>query len=570
MFNAANGGNKGGGFSFGLGSSTSSGLGSQTTSSEAAKPATTFSFGGASTNTTGSLFGTAAASNESKPATGLSFGTGGGSGSLFGGGSTKPASTGFSFGTSAATGSSASSAAPSFGALAAGSSFGVKPAASGVASTTAAASAAPAFGGFKAPSGLSFGSTATPSTAAASTAATSAAATSAAPATGFGFGGAATPSTAGGSSKPLSFGTFGAKSSAAETKSETATTPAAVTNPTTGTGFGGFKLSTAPAVSSSEADADKDKKSEATATITSKPAATTCAAESKGENAADLANAALRGKTLEEIAQMWTAELTTQTRAFHTQANTVGYWDRALVQQGKRITELYEATMAVEAEQAALDQSLEHMEGQQSALQALLDTYEGRVQDIVHKTTAPKTNTRGGAMTADQERDLVYSSAERLNQQMEELARRLTTLVEDVNAISSASAATAEDGQQRAADPFAQIVEILNAHLTSLEWVDSQTSQLQDRLKNAERVYQDVVSTQSAVHGNLGDIGGSSADQLSQRDVLTIPGAFVNDPLPPVNSSFGTPMTSRKPVLTRTAAGAASSPFIGTPQRRGF
>ncbi|KAI9480084.1 FG-nucleoporin nsp1 [Coemansia sp. RSA 989] len=542
MFNAATGGNKGGGgFSFGLGSSTSGASGNQATTSEAAKPAAAFSFGGTSTT---SLFGTTAASSEAKPA-GFSLGTSGGS-SLFG--AAKPASTGFSFGTSAATASTAStaSAAPSFGALATGTGFGAKPAASEAASTTAASTAS--FGGFKAPSGLSFGSTATPSTAAAS-AATSAA-TPAAPATGFGFGSAAAPSTTGGSSKPL-FGTFGAQSSAAETKTETT----AAANPTTGTGLGGFKLSTAPAVSTCEADKSKTPE----ATVTSKPAAN--AAESKSEDAADLANAALRGKTLEEIAQMWTAELTTQTRAFHTQANTVGYWDRALVQQGKRITQLYEATMAVEAEQAALDQSLEHMEGQQSALQALLDTYEGRVQDIVHKTTAPKTGARGGAMTADQERDLVYSSAERLNQQMEELARRLTTLVEDVNAISSASA---EDGQ-RAADPFAQIVEILNAHLTSLEWVDTQTSQLQDRLKNAEKVYQDVVSAQSAGHGGLGSIG--APDQPS-RDVLTIPGAFVNDPPPPATSSFGTPMAPRKSVLTRAAAGA--SPFAGTPQRRGF
>ncbi|PIA17628.1 hypothetical protein COEREDRAFT_33809, partial [Coemansia reversa NRRL 1564] len=198
---------------------------------------------------------------------------------------------------------------------------------------------------------------------------------------------------------------------------------------------------------------------------------------------------------LEEIAQMWATELTTQTRAFHTQANTVKYWDRALVQQGKRITELYEATMGVESEQAALDQSLEHMEGQQSALQNLLNTYEGRVQDIVRKTTARPAGK--GVMTADQERDHVYSSAERLNQQLDELARRLTTLVEDVNGISNASApATSKDS---AVDPFAQIVQILNAHLTSLEWIDSQTAQLQERVNNAQRVHQDVVSAQASI-----------------------------------------------------------------------
>ncbi|KAJ2654042.1 FG-nucleoporin nsp1, partial [Coemansia sp. RSA 1285] len=229
-------------------------------------------------------------------------------------------------------------------------------------------------------------------------------------------------------------------------------------------------------------------------------------------------------------------------------ANTVAYWDRALVQQGKRITGLYEATMSVEAEQAALDQSLEHMEGQQRALQTLLDTYEGRIHGIVRKTTnttsamtRPGGNKGGVAMTADEERDHVYSSAERLNSQLDELARRLTTLVEDVNGISNATGSDSADGdaQQKngAADPFAQIVEILNGHLTSLEWVDSQTAQLQDRVKTAQRVHQDVVAAQAALTGGAygSDLVGVDDDRQtapatgSSSWAPTIPGAFVSD-----------------------------------------
>ncbi|KAI8326072.1 hypothetical protein GQ54DRAFT_248934, partial [Martensiomyces pterosporus] len=204
---------------------------------------------------------------------------------------------------------------------------------------------------------------------------------------------------------------------------------------------------------------------------------------------------------LEEIVQLWTTELSTQTRSFHAQANTVSYWDRALVQQGKRITELYEATVGVEAEQAVLDQSLDHMESQQNALQTLLDAYEGRLQDIARKTTTRPAGGRGATLTADEERDQVYSSAERLNTQLDELARRLTTLVEDVNSISNAdpSGTSEGEGQRGAADPFAQIVQILNAQLTSLEWVDSQTEQLQERVKAAQRVHQEVVSAQASL-----------------------------------------------------------------------
>ncbi|KAJ1734115.1 FG-nucleoporin nsp1 [Coemansia biformis] len=427
--------------------------------------------------------------------------------------------------------------------------FGSKPA-----DATTASSGAMSFGGFKAPAGTAAAATNASSTlfgGASSTAATTG---------GIGLGDAKAPSS----------GLFGAKRSSDDTQGDAP----AVANPTAGTGLGGFKLSTAPA-----SGADKGKSFGPTAVSAFGATSTAGAAAKpadKTDNSTDIANAALRGKTLEEIAQMWTAELAAQTRAFHTQANTVGYWDRALVQQGKRITELYEATMGVESEQAALDQNLEHMEGQQGALQNLLDAYEGRVQDIVRKTTVRPAGGKGVAMTADQERDHVYSSAERLNQQLDELARRLTALVEDVNGVSAATAPAGDgDGQRGAADPFAQIVQILNAHLTSLEWVDSQTTQLQERLKTAQRVFQDVASAQSALSGAYG--AADAADLSAPSDIpLTIPGAFVSDPPPPVLSSFGTPLgTARRApgasLLGRTSAGAGvSSPFAGTPLRRGL
>ncbi|KAJ2082471.1 FG-nucleoporin nsp1 [Coemansia sp. RSA 988] len=386
------------------------------------------------------------------------------------------------------------------------------------------------------------------------------------------------------SAKPsLSIGGFGTSASVTEKKGD-----AAAPSLSGGSGIGGFKITSTPTTS-----VDKGKEApKVSAAGTSSFSLSTSAAPAsavgtkaadKDESSTDLANAALRGKTLEEIAQMWATELTTQTRAFHTQANTVKYWDRALVQQGKRITELYEATMGVESEQAALDQSLEHMEGQQNALQNLLNTYEGRVQDIVRKTTARPAGK--GVMTADQERDHVYSSAERLNQQLDELARRLTTLVEDVNAISNASApATSKDsgdGQQErggaaAVDPFAQIVQILNAHLTSLEWIDSQTVQLQERVNAAQRVHQDVLSAQASISGTYIAPEPAERESVQYDTPLTIPGAFVSEPLPPVNSSFGTPRgsTVRKPhnssLLGRSAAATGSStPFANTPLHRG-
>ncbi|KAJ2829784.1 hypothetical protein IWW50_000652 [Coemansia erecta] len=59
-------------------------------------------------------------------------------------------------------------------------------------------------------------------------------------------------------------------------------------------------------------------------------------------------NSGLRCKVLKKIAQLWTTELVTQTRAFHTQVRMVPYWNRELVKHGTNITSLYKMTIGVE------------------------------------------------------------------------------------------------------------------------------------------------------------------------------------------------------------------------------
>ncbi|KAJ2492410.1 FG-nucleoporin nsp1 [Coemansia sp. RSA 2050] len=589
-------GNSGGGFGgFGSGGGSGNLFGAKSAApGEEAKPAAASSniFGSAAASS--NIFGSAAAAAASKPEAAKS-------------------SVPFSFGSLPAASSATPTPAPSiFGAssssAAAGGLFGAKPAAStsifGASSattatepassaapaTSAAAPAAPSFGGF----GLNLGGATKP--------AETPAAKPLFGGSGFQFGApslssATTTAAAAPASSAATDGkatTFGLKSDA----------PAAA-NPTAGTGFGGFKLSTAPVVSGAGSSDGKmtgtstpslgllglGSTSSATAPTAAAPAPASAGAAGaagaaktadKVENATELANAALRGKTMDEIAQMWTSELAEQTRAFHTQASTVSYWDRALVQQGKRITELYDATMSVEAEQAALDKSLEHMEGQQNALQSLLDDYEGRVQSIVRKTTPRPAGGRGAAMSSDEERDKVYSSAENLNMQLDELTSRLTTLVAEVNNITSASTAA---NDAAAADPLTQIVQILNDHLTSLEWIGSKTDALQGRIKNAQHVLQDVNAAQTAIADTYG--GGAPADDPYAPDYvdarrdnprLTIPGAFGTELSPPVTSSFGTPMASARKPLSSSLFGRGgpsgsvppASPFGSTPLRRGF
>ncbi|KAJ2892577.1 FG-nucleoporin nsp1 [Coemansia aciculifera] len=599
---AGGGGAGGGGFSgFGANAGGSNLFGAksgdESSKPEASKPSMPFSFG----NSPAPAFGAAATPTPAAPST---------------------------FGASSTTGTSIFGAKPAAAAAASGASIFGSASAAAAPSTSAAAPTTSTFGGFSA-----FGA---PSTTAAPTT-TSAAA----PSFGFGLGGTAAAAT----SKPL----FGAASSAAATSAaattaasgfqfgltssstaSAATTSAAsaapfglksdtmpASNPTAGTGFGSFKLSTAPVVSGAGSSDGKMtgtstpafgmsnlglSSSGATPTIAAATTSTTTttinatkATGDKAANATDLANAALRGKTLEEIAQMWTTELTAQTRAFHTQASTVSQWDRALVQQGQRITELYDATMAVEAEQAALDQSLADMETQQSELQFLLETYEGRVESLVRKTMTQSTGSdKGVSKSADEERGEIYLSAENLNESLDQLMSRLSTLVEDVNGISNANAASGD-----AEDPLAQIMQILNGHLTSLQWVESQTLELSERVNKAQSVYKDVQAKQDYFAGAFGDVTSVSAANSSRSEDAVapdadhrpdgsqnrMPGSYAGQLFPPVISSLSTPVPSaRKPPAQllfgrpannqvsglRTPAPAPASPFgSSTPLRRG-
>lgn len=78
------------------------------------------------------------------------------------------------------------------------------------------------------------------------------------------------------------------------------------------------------------------------------------------------------------------------------------------------------------------------------------------------------------------------------------MSHSLTDMIEEVNAASSKlsgnSSASAAD------DPLAQIVRILNGHLTQLQSIDSGATQLQKKVEQAQKDAR-VVSDRSGING---------------------------------------------------------------------
>ncbi|KAL1918902.1 uncharacterized protein VTP21DRAFT_2283 [Calcarisporiella thermophila] len=185
----------------------------------------------------------------------------------------------------------------------------------------------------------------------------------------------------------------------------------------------------------------------------------------------------LKDKSMEEILNRWSAELDSCVREFHKQAVDVAEWDRILIENGSQITKLYNETLQAEATQTQIDQSLEYIESQQRELSNVLDTYERQVHEMFEAGNATTTD---GMQRADEEREKAYHLAESLNKQLDDMSTNLKNMIDEINR-AGYSRVENED------DPLDQVVKILNAHLTSLNWIDSNAAVLQQKVQEVSR-----------------------------------------------------------------------------------
>lgn len=67
-------------------------------------------------------------------------------------------------------------------------------------------------------------------------------------------------------------------------------------------------------------------------------------------------------------------------------------------------------------------------------------------------------------------------------------------MVEAVNGLNISSAPTAALGEGSNEDPISTIAGILNAHLSSLQWIDTYLRDMESKVKDAERKIHEVVN----------------------------------------------------------------------------
>ncbi|XP_055531314.1 nuclear pore glycoprotein p62 [Wyeomyia smithii] len=168
---------------------------------------------------------------------------------------------------------------------------------------------------------------------------------------------------------------------------------------------------------------------------------------------------------LEEFINKWTLELEEQEKLFTNQATQVNAWDKLLLSNGEKIVALNESVEKVKAEQDTMEQELEFITAQLTELEECIMPLEDELSKIVQ---------------VDIERGQTYSMAETLDSQLKQMSEDLKEVIEHLNESNKYSDPS---------DPLVQIGKILNAHMNSLQWIESSTSSITNRLEDIGKMH---------------------------------------------------------------------------------
>lgn len=159
-----------------------------------------------------------------------------------------------------------------------------------------------------------------------------------------------------------------------------------------------------------------------------------------------------------------------------------------------------------EALQAEIDQSLSYINAQQEDLSSILDAYEKQMKEVLDES-----NLQQPMQPADIQREKAYSLAEGLNKQLDDVSRNLNIMIDEVNKMNGDEQSIDDNDTEDNVSlepkamaecfmklcilmlmlPFvqvSQIVKILNAHLTSLQWIDSTTNTMQNKIQDISKL----------------------------------------------------------------------------------
>lgn len=148
-----------------------------------------------------------------------------------------------------------------------------------------------------------------------------------------------------------------------------------------------------------------------------------------------------------------------------------------------------------------MERQLSVVEHGQVELEAALERYEAQVDRMV-ESSGGDDGALGGV---EGERERTYKTAEACSNRLSEMSHSLTDMIEEINIASNklhstTQSSSAPTGAARQDDPLAQIVRVLNSHLSQLQTIDDGARTLGQKVEQAQKEAR-VIGQNQGVNG---------------------------------------------------------------------
>jgi nuclear pore complex protein Nup62 len=229
---------------------------------------------------------------------------------------------------------------------------------------------------------------------------------------------------------------------------------------------------------------------------------------------------------MDEILTMWSSSLATHQKTFQQLAQKVSVWDRMLVENAGKITELFSRCFQAERDCSEVERQLSNVGHSQTELEHLLERYEAEVDRMMEGAGMGDGGVGVGGVDAERERTYVfqqhrslvlhtnvlnrYKTAEQCSTRLTEMSHNLIDMISEVNS-ASAKLNSATQPKNGGEDPLSDIVRTLNQHLQQLQAIDQGASQLQGKVQAAQREARSLGQSQTLNGDNqwVNDFGRS-------------------------------------------------------------
>ena len=188
-------------------------------------------------------------------------------------------------------------------------------------------------------------------------------------------------------------------------------------------------------------------------------------------------------KSIQEIINTLTSELEVDARAFLAEAKRVSEYDAILRYSQRNLSNLTENVSRLLMQQTQVDHALNSIGSHHIEQSRILDHLENNIDDLfdAQRYLSPEDG--------DLERERAYQRAIDVDTKLGSMSLALKDTVDDLNlSIERVSVAGARSGSDSGAQEGMQILQIMNAHLETLAWLEGMGKSLEEDIAMIGRV----------------------------------------------------------------------------------